>query len=180
MRDGALPEEARSSDQANLAKHQDAFERFDTEVQQIEAQQAQLDKRITDTKNSMADYLRQLTKMQGEIKAMPREKAQALADFVSAQKIIELNDRLQGMQSSMERGPIDAVLQQNRELTAKARITQTLAGTDVERQNEEYALAGKTSSARERMQQMLAARAAERSAKTGEKPVAETEERPKI
>ena len=183
MRDGALlkfEEAQRSGDQATLAKHQDAFERFDREIQEIDAQQAQLDKRITDTQGAMADYLRQLTKMQSEIKALPRDKAQALADFVSAQKIVELNDRLQGMQSSVERGPIDAVLQHNRELTAKARISQKLAGTDVERQNEEYALAGRSSTARERMQQMLAARAAERSAKTGEKPPADTEERPKI
>ena len=183
MRDGALAkfEEAqRSGDQVTQAKHQDAFARFDTEVQEIEAQQAQLDKRVTETDGSMADYLRQLTKLQSEIKGLPREKAQAMAEFVSAQKIVELNDRLQGMRTSVERGPIEAVLQHNRELTAKARITQKLAGTDVERQNEEYALAGKTSTARERMQQMLAARAAERSAKTGDRPQTDAEERPKI
>jgi hypothetical protein len=183
MRDGALAkfeESQRAGDQAAMARHQEAFERFDNDVQGIEAEQATLDKRVKDTSVSMEDYLRQLTKLQAEIKAMPREKAQAMADFVSAQKIVELNDRLQGLKSSMERGPIDAVLQHNRELTAKARITQKLAGTDVERQEEEYATAGRTSTARERMQQMLAARAAERAAKTGEQPAAKTEERPKI
>jgi hypothetical protein len=183
MRDGALAkyEEAqRTGDQAAMARHQDAFERFDGDIQGIETEQAALEKRVKETTASMEDYLRQLTKLQNEIKALPREKAQAIADHVSAQKIVELNDRLAGLKSSVERGPIDAVLQHNRELTAKARITQKLAGTDVERQNEEYAAAGRTTTARERMQQMLAARSAERGAKTGEQPAANTEERPKI
>jgi len=183
MRDGALAkyeESQRTGDQAAMTRHQDAFERFDSDIQGIETEQAALDKRVKETSVSMEDYLRQLTKLQAEIKTLPREKAQAMADFVSAQKIVELNDRLQGLKSSVERGPIDAVLQHNRELTAKARITQKLAGTDVERQEEEYATAGRTSTARERLQQMLAARAAERAAKTGEQPAAKTEERPKI
>jgi hypothetical protein len=183
MRDGALSkfEEAqRGSDQAASARHQEAFERFDLDIQRIEGEQATLDKRVEETTTAMEDYLRQLTKLQAEIKTLPREKAQAIAEFVSAQKIVELNDRLQGMKTSIERGPIEAVLQHNRELTAKARITQKLAGTDVERQDAEYASAGRTTSARERMQQMLAARAAERAAKTGEQPAAKTEERPKI
>ena len=183
MRDGALAkfEEAqRGGDQAALARHQEAFERFDADIQGIESEQAALDKRVKETTVSMEDYLRQLTKLQAEIKTLPREKAQAIAQYVSAQKIVELNDRLQGLKSSIERGPIEAVLQHNRELTAKARISQKLAGTDVERQDAEYATAGRSSSSRERMQQMLAARAAERSAKTGEQPAAKTEERPKI
>ena len=184
MREGALAkfEEAqKAGDQATVVKHQEAFERFDTEIQSIEGQQAELDKRLKDTTAAMEDYLRQLTKLQNEIKTLPREKAQAVADFVSSSKIVELNDRLQGLKSSIERGPIDAVMQQNRELTAKARISQKLAGTDVERQNDEYASAGKVASARDRMQQMLAARSAERGAKTGEQAAApRTEERPKI
>lgn len=184
MRDGALSkfeESQKSGDQAATVKHQEAFERFDTEIRAIEGQQAELDKRVKDTSVAMDEYLRQLTKLQNEIKTLPREKAQAVADFVSSSKIVELNDRLQGLKSSIERGPIDAVMQQNRELTAKARISQKLAGTDVERQNDEYASAGRVSTARERMQQMLAARAAERGAKTGEQVAPpRTEERPKI
>jgi hypothetical protein len=183
MREGALAkfEDAqKAGDTAASTRHQEAFERFDSEIQGIEGQQAELEKRVKETSVAMEDYLRQLTKLQNEIKTLPREKAQAVADYVSSKKIVELNDRLQGLKSSIERGPIDAVLQQNRELTAKARITQKLAGTDVDRQNDEYASAGRVSSARERMQQMLAARAAERGAKTGELPQQRTEERPKI
>ena len=183
MRDGALAkyeESQRATDQAAMAKHQDAFDRFDADIQEIESQQAALDKRVKDTTGAMEDYLRQLTKLQNEIKSLPREKAQAMADYVSAQKIVELNDRLNGLKTSVERGPIDAVLQHNRELTAKARISQKLAGPSVAGPAAVSAWGGRTPPGGAPLQQLLAARAAERSAKTGEQPVSKTEERPKI
>jgi len=183
MRDGALAkfEDAEAAgDQETSSRHQEAFERFDGEVQEIEGQQQALEARVKETEGTMDGYLRQLTKLQAEIKRLPQQKAHAIADFVSSNKIIELNARLEGLKTSMERGPIDAVLEQNKKLTAKARISQKLAGTDVERQDDEYRDAGRTSTARERMEQMLAARKAEREAKTGAKPDATKETRPEI
>ncbi len=184
MRDGALAkfEDAEAAgDTPAAAKHKDAFERFDKEIAEIEGRQAELDKRISERGTVMDGYLRQLTKMQGEIKRMPEGKAQAIADFVSAKKIVELNDRLSGIKTSLDKGPIEAVLENNRRLTAKARISQKLAGTDVEAQNDEYKDAGLRSSAGDRMRQMLAARKAEREAKTGDAPrTAEADKRPVI
>lgn len=183
LSDGALAkfEEAEGShDQQTSLKHQEAFERFDSEVQDIEARQEALQARIKQTEGTMDGYLRQLTKLQAEIKQLPQHKAQAIADFVSSNKIIELNARLNGLKTSIERGPIDAVLEQNKKLTAKARISQKLAGTDVEQQDDEYRVAGRSSTARERMQQMLAARKVEREAKTGAKPDSVKETRPEI
>jgi hypothetical protein len=183
MRDGALAkfEEADGSgDEATLLKHQEAFERFDGEIAEIEGRQEALETRIKQTEATMDGYLRQLTKLQAEIKQIPQEKAQAIADFVSSNKIIELNARLNGLKTSIERGPIDAVLEQNKKLTAKARISQKLSGADVERQDDEYRMAGRSSTARDRMQQMLAARKAEREAKTGATPDTAKETRPEI
>ena len=110
MRDGALAkfEEAEGShDQQTSLKHQEAFERFDSEIQDIEVQQESLQARIKQTEGTMDGYLRQLTKLQAEIKRLPQEKAQAIADFVSSNKIIELNARLNGLKTSIERGPIE-------------------------------------------------------------------------
>src|SRR5262245_20117844 len=58
MREGALAkfEEAqKAGDQAAMTKHQEAFERFDTEIQTTEAQQAELDKRIRETSVAMEE-----------------------------------------------------------------------------------------------------------------------------
>ena len=187
LREGALvkfEEAQKAGDAAAQAKHQEAFNRFDKEIHDIEVRQAELEARIKESGSAMDGYLRQLTKLQDEIRRLPEEKARAIADFVSSKKIIELNDRLQGIRGSLDRGPIEAVLEENRKLTAKARISQKLAGTDVEAQNDEYKAAGIRSSSGDRMAQMLAARKAERDAKTGAgvaaPKVAATSERPQI
>jgi chromosome segregation ATPase len=184
-RDGALAkiEEAQASGKEEEEKqHRAAFARFDTRVQEIERAQAELEQRIQENGDNLAGYLRDLTKLQAEIKKLPAEKARSIADFVSARKIIELNDRLQGLKTSIDSGPIDAVRKANKELTAKARVTRKLAGTDVEAQDDAYEAAGATSTAEDRLSQMLAARKAERAARTGAapKPATEKEARPEI
>jgi len=113
----------------------------------------------------MRGFERQLTSLHAEIQNLPAQKAQAMADFVSNQKVIELNRRLQGLQASIDRGPLDAVLQAKCELAAKARVSERLSGTDVRAQNAEYADAGRSSSIDE-FGAMLPARKAEREAKT--------------
>lgn len=183
-RDGALLkyEEAEAAgDKAAAEKHKAAFERYDARIQQIEALQADIEGRVKVNEGQMSGFFAQLTKMQGEIQNLPSEKAAAIAEFVSSQKIVELNDRLNGLKKSIDRGPIDAVLKNNRELSAKARISQKLSGADVNRQDDEYESAGRASASSDRMAQMLAARKAERSAKTGEQPVQQGEaDRPRI
>ena len=127
----------------------------------------------------MRGFERQLTSLQAEIQNLPSQKAQAIGDFVSNQKVIELNRRLQGLQASLDHGPLDAVLQANRELAAKARVSERLSGTDVRAQDAEYADAGRSSSIDEDFGAMLATRKAEREAKTG-MPPRQTEDVPKI
>lgn len=183
-REGALAQAERAKetkDEDGYAKHAAAFERFQTRIDEIEALQARTETEIADLGKAMKKHMLQLTSMQAEVARLPQEKAQAIADFVSASAIIKLNDRLQNMQTSLDRGPLDAVLQANRKLTAKARISEKLAGTDVRVQDAEYAQEGKTATAREKLDSLLAARKAEKAAKTGEAPVADTTaERPKI
>jgi len=183
-RDGALQlfEQAQAKNDANgMQQHRAAFERFDDQIARIEEQQAALEAQLKGSEEQMQVHLNRLTALQAEVQALPEEKARAIADFVSSKKIIELNDRLSGLKSSMDRGPIDAVRKHNRELSAQARISQKLAGADVNLQDQQYQKAGQQSASSDRMAQMLAARAAERAAKTGEKPAeAATTERPKI
>lgn len=185
LRDGALrmAEQAQEKgDTEGLAKHKAAFSRYQTRIDEIEARQAKLDQEIRSYADAMKKHMMGLTKLQSEIQNLPKKKAEAIADFVTAKSIIELNDRLQGLQTSMESGPIDAVLQANQELTAKARISDKLAGTDAALQDEEYAQAGKVASSDEAFEKMLAARKAERNAKTGmaSPQVQDRDDRPKI
>lgn len=175
-REGALnlAEQAQEAgDQDAYAQHAQAFERFQTRIDEIEALQERLEAEVAETSGTMDRYMLQLQEMQSEIERLPTQKAEAIADFVSAKQIVELNDRLQGLETSIDRGPISAVLEANRKLTAKARISEKLAGADVKVQDKQYARAGRESTAKSKLDDMLAARKAERAAR--EKPVAETE-----
>ncbi|MCK4763848.1 MAG: hypothetical protein KAW12_16720 [Candidatus Aminicenantes bacterium] len=163
-------------------KHANAFERFQVRIDEIEATQARLHEEVGETSKTMEKYMLQLQDFQSEIEKMPQQKAEAIADFVSSKKIVELNDRLQGLETSLDRGPISAVMDANRKLTAKARISEKLAKADVKLQDKEYEKAGRESTARSKMDQMLAARRLEKDKKTGvsEKKPKEKDDRPKI
>jgi chromosome segregation ATPase len=181
-RDGALTMFERAqqaADAEEMQKHKTAFERFQGRIKQIELRQEELTEDVKVQEGRMQGFERQLTTLQAEIQNLPAQKAQAMADFVSNQKIIDLNRRLQGLQASIDRGPLDAVMQANRELAAKARVSERLAGTDVRAQDAEYAAAGRSSSVDDDFSAMLAARKAEREAKTGTSP-RQTEDVPKI
>lgn len=167
LREGALAKA--ESDPANTEQHKAAFNRYQTEISETEQRQAVLEKEIGEVSQSMKKHMLQLTDLQSKIQRLPEGKANAIADHVSAKMIIQLNDRLNGLQTSLDRGPIDAVLKANRELTAKARITEKLAGTDVRLQDQEYEQAGSQSLSDTSFDKMLAARKAEREAKTGVK-----------
>ena len=169
-RDGALTmyERAEQTGSAeDKQRHKAAFERFQERLKQIETRQGEIADDTRTQEERMRGFERQITALQAEIQDVPVQKVQAMADFVSNQKIIELNRRLQGMQASLDRGPIDAVLQANRELAAKARVSERLAGTDVRAQDTEYIAAGRSASIDDDFTALLAARKAEREAQTG-------------
>ena len=175
-REGALTlaEQTKASgDTAEYEKHAGAFERFHVRIEEIEVTQARLGTEIEEASSTMGRYMMQLQDLQSEIERLPQQKAEAIADFVSAKQIIELNDRLQGLETSIDRGPISAVIDANRKLTAKARITEKLAGADIRVQDKAYEQAGRVSTARSKMDEMLAARAAEKEAPKEEAPVEE-------
>ncbi len=177
-REGALTlaEQAKASgDTEEYEKHAAAFERFQVRIEEIEAMQERLGVEIGETSGTMDRYMIQLQEMQAEVERLPTQKAEAIADFVSAKQIIELNDRLQGLETSIDRGPISAVMDANRKLTAKARITEKLAGADVRVQDKAYERAGRVSTARSKMDDMLAARSAEKAPQEAEAPAAEKE-----
>ena len=182
-REGALAmaQQAKAAgDDAAYDKHASAFERFHVRIEEIETGQERLRTEIDETSLTMDKYMLRLQDMQADIQKMPQQKAEALAEFVSANRIIELNDRLQGIETSMERGPISAVMDANRKLTSKARISEKLAGTDVRMQDKQYEQAGRVSTARSTMEQMLAARTAEQTGATSETKEKAADERPEI
>ncbi|MDZ7360393.1 MAG: hypothetical protein ONB46_06660 [candidate division KSB1 bacterium] len=166
-REGALALAEKAQAEGNndaFAQHQAAFTRFQSRINEVEERQKSLAEQIKQYEDSMKKYMLQLTKMQAYIQSLPAKKAEAIADFVSAQRIIELNHRLMGIKTSFEDGPVSLVLEENRRLTAQARVTEKMAGTNVELQDTMYAEAGRSSESGDVFARMLAARKAQKEA----------------
>ena len=184
-REGALAmaEKAKEAkDMKSYEKHEHAFERFQVRIEEIETIQGRLYEDVKKTSLTMDKYLLQLQDFQAEIEKMPNQKAEAIADYVSAKQIVELNDRLQGLETSLDKGPISAVLEANKKLTAKARISEKLAKSDVRLQDKEYERAGRESTAKSKMEEMLTARKLEKNKKVGvsKEKAKDKDNRPKI
>lgn len=184
-REGALAMAEKAKDQGDTAayeQHAQAFERFQLRIDEIEEIQSRLQNEVQQTSQTMDKYMLQLQDFQAQIEKMPQQKAEAIADYVSAKQIVELNDRLQGLETSMDRGPISAVLEANKRLTAKAKISEKLAKADVRLQDKQYEQAGRQSTSRLTMESMLAARKAEREGVQTNSQSAgkEEDDRPKI
>ncbi len=183
----ALAEKAQAEGSNDtFVQHKAAFERFQSRVNEVEERQKGLSEQIKQYEDSMKKYMLQLTKMQAYVQSLPAKKAEAIADFVSAQRIIELNHRLMGIKTSYEDGPVSLVLEENRRLTAQARVTEKMAGTSVELQDTMYAEAGRSSESGDVFTKMLAARKAQKEAQAvpaEKEKVAESKggnDRPKI
>jgi DNA repair exonuclease SbcCD ATPase subunit len=152
---------------------------FRADVNRLADQEKELAADIESQQQRLGQLENKLSTMQAEIAKLPSEKADAIADFVSNKKLVEASERLMGIRSSIDTGPIDAVRKANEELAAKARVAGRIAGTDAQEKREKYLKAGEESAAGTDFQKMLAARKAEREQSTGSGSTV-TEDRPKI
>lgn len=167
--------------QSELDKWEAAFTRYDTEIENIERESTELESEIQVATQELDRLVIDLSDLQHEVESLKGEKAREMSKWISNQAIIQARDEAMGLRSSLDRGPIEAVRKMNKELSAKARITERLAGTDIKHQERELRQEGRESRAHDRLEEMLAARIAERAARTGEAPLAETlDTRPEI
>jgi chromosome segregation ATPase len=169
----------KAGDKDAMEKHEAAYQRFDQQIEAIEARQTEIESQITAQDAAMKVHVKTLTELQTELQNMPVEKANQIGDFVSNSKILELQQRAAGVRTSVKSGPIAAVRAKNKSLSAQVRVGKKVAGTDVKAQDDEYLTDGKKDVASSRMKQAIAARKARQSADTGE-AVTQTEERPNL
>jgi chromosome segregation ATPase len=181
-----------SSNTEEFTKAQAAYSRYKARMTEIDAEQERLTAEIANLETSIQTHMGRLTEFQAKLEALPAEEAATIADFVSAKQIIELNNRLMNASDSLKEGPTATVREQVRQMSAQARITEKLAGTDVTLQDRQYAELGRELQGADSLEAVLAARKAQREAAesgtpvpTGEAPVAdsaaaEPTERPRI
>ena len=145
-----------------------AYIRYQQRMTQIDADQERLSGEVTNLEASMKTHMSRLTALQAELERLPREEAETIAEFVSARQVIELNNRLMNAYDSLQEGPSSVVRAEVRKMSAQARITEQLAGTDVKLQDQQYAQLGREMAGEDSLEAVLAARRAEREGTTAE------------
>lgn len=179
---GALAEcdkaEARN-DAAALAEAEAAGAEYSAELKKVQAEVAALETDLKDQEARLLGLEDQLNDMKKRISELPAEKAEAIADFVSNSAIIDAFERINGLKSRLDRGPIDAVLDANKELAAKARVAGRMSNAANTDKDAKYRAAAETSDANSDFAKLRAARKAEREAASGTTPN-KTDERPNI
>jgi chromosome segregation ATPase len=169
-----------AGDQATMTEAERDGESFREEVNKLSEQENSLEEDITAQEKKLSDLEGRLTAMQRDIQNLSVEKADAIADFVSNKSLLEAHERLMGLKSRIDAGPIDAVRKANRDLASKARVAGRLSGTDADAKKDKYVNAGENSAASSDFKKLVAARKAEKEQATGTASTTNNEERPKI
>ncbi len=152
-------------------KHRLAGERYIKRMEEIDLRQDQLNKDLEMQTTKVNEYKLRLSSFQLEIKNLEREMGESVADFVSSQQIIQLENRLQGMGQSVEDEAIIAIRERIGKMKAKAKIATELGHANVDMQDREYASVGKEKVATSKFDELLK----ERTDK--EKEIKESEEK---
>jgi len=156
----------------DFVKAKSAFQRYSRRMTEIDDLEARLSESVVDLEKGIETHMLRLTEMQGRLEELPQKEAEAIAEFVSAQKIVELNNRMMNAQDSLQDSPVAAVMEKVRTLSSQARISEKLAGSDVKLQDRDYEMLGQQSESESAFEVMLAAR----KAKTADEEAIQEEE----
>lgn len=165
--EGALVAAERAQAASNaeeLAQAKAAYERYKNRLTEIDGQQERVTGQVTELETSLQRHMVRLTELKARLEGLTQQEAEAVADFVSAREIVELNNRLMNAQDSLRESPVGTVMERVRQMSSQARITEKLVGTDARLQDEEYERIGQASAAGTDFEAVLAAR---RAAKEG-------------
>ncbi len=175
----AAAEKAQAENNAEeFERSKAAHGRYSARLAEIDGLQEGISAQVTDLEGGLQRHMMTLTDLKGKLERLPQQEAEAVAEFVSAQKITELNNRLMNAQDSLRESPVAAVQERVKRLSAQARITEKLVGTDVKLQDQEYERLGAQSRSGTDFEALLAARKAKREGVTPEAREATPEQAP--
>jgi chromosome segregation ATPase len=135
---------------------------YDSKISEIEKEQAEVEARLAQIDDEIKDLDREVIAMERAVQDLKREKGRAMADFEKNSAVIEARKSIEGLRTSADRGPIDAIRAKNRELTAMAQGMNRRAGVSAGAVDNNLRELAAKSKAGDRVAQMLAARKAER------------------
>lgn len=157
-------------------RYQEAFTDLFNRDKAIAVQQENLDKEIRELHGKVNQYREKLKEMQVRIQDLKKQESEAIADIVSSQQIIKLNDSLNSISMDLDDRNLQAINERREALRNQADLSGQLAETEVSRDlDKELADAGMKSEAADVFAAMLAER--EKGDESGEKKDTDQPER---
>ncbi len=143
--------------ETNDTRYQQAFNELYTRDQAIGVEQEQLDKDVQELHAKVDTYKVKLNDMQKRITDLKKKEASAIADIVSSQQIIKLNDRLNHLSTDLDDRNLQAIEERRQNLGAQAKLSGELAAVeDAPNIDQELMAAGMKSEAADIFAAMLA------------------------
>jgi phage shock protein A len=140
--------------------HREAGIRYLARIKDIEQRQATIAADLDAQKVKVEEYKSRLRSFSDEIEKLKKEQGQMVAEFVSNQQLIQLEDRLRGLGESALDESVVAIRDRVASLRAQAKIAAEMRGATVVNQDVEYERIGAEKEAASRFDELLKSRAA--------------------
>ncbi|MFW5828828.1 MAG: hypothetical protein ACOCXA_01085 [Planctomycetota bacterium] len=148
---GAIERYKETGEETYKQAFADAHER----LQEITGRLETLQGEKAEVERQVAGYKARLKEMQARIQDLDKQEAQSLADIVSSQQIVQLNDRLSNMSTTLQDQNLEAIERKRAQLKATAKLSSELGGHDEAVLHQELDQAGKRAKAEDAFHQML-------------------------
>lgn len=159
--EGALA--AAESDPAN-SSHREAGTRYLSRIGEIDQRQAQLTGDLETQSKKVEEYKTKLRSFQDEVDRLKREQGEMVAEFVSSQQVIMLEDRLKGIGESAVDESILAIREKVANMKAQSKIASEMSGATKGAQDLDYERIGSEREAKSRFDELLKSRAEQKTA----------------
>jgi phage shock protein A len=153
--DGAL--DAAQAAPNDLA-HREAGSRYLERIKAIEAEQLIVEQNLQTQSLRVEEYKTQIRGFSDEIDRLKREQGEMVAEFVSSQQIISLENRLQGLGESSVDESLVAIREKVGTMRARAKIASEMGKATVQSQDRVYEDLGARQEAANRFDELLKGR----------------------
>jgi phage shock protein A len=141
------------------ASHREAGTRYLSRIGEIDAKQAQLTEELEAQSRKVDEYKVKLRSFQDEIDRLKREQGEMVAEFVSSQQVIMLEDRLKGIGESAVDESIVAIRDKVANMKAQSKIASEMSSATKVSQDLDYERIGAEKEAQSRFDELLKSRA---------------------
>ncbi len=136
------------------------FNRLDARQAEIDAEQERLGEEIASLEASLEDKQLMLNKIKDEIHDLKQQEEEAVSDLAMATLEERLATQEMGLKKSIDRSGVDAIQEAIREKKARAKTLGRVAGADTQKRMDRYKTQGQASQSNQKLQDILAQRAA--------------------